>query len=62
MYGHFRDALSTDHECVLTDVSRDNPRSLRAHLRTGFEVLGSLSHAGEAWDVVIWDWRREARR
>ena len=57
LYGHFGEQLSSSFDCVVTDVARDNPRSLRAHLRAGFERFGELSYGGLTWDLVLCDWR-----
>ena len=56
MYELFRAELSDQFDCCLTDVQVSNPRSIRAHLRSGFEILGELSYGGSPWKIVIWDW------
>jgi L-amino acid N-acyltransferase YncA len=37
-------------------VAKDNPRSLKAHQKKGFQVIDSLSYGGIGWDIVLWDW------
>lgn len=57
MYEFFRSELSGLFDYCLTDVQVSNPRSIRAHLRAGFQILGELSYGGSPWKIVIWDWR-----
>ena len=57
MYGHFRSCLSNDYDYCLTDVAADNPRSLKAHIKSGFRVVDTLRYGGLSWDIVLWDWR-----
>lgn len=57
LYRHFREALSGEFDYCLTDIAQANPRSLKAHLKTGFQVLDILTYGGVVWDIVLWDWR-----
>jgi hypothetical protein len=57
MYGFFREGLWDRFEYCACDVDRENPRSLKAHIRTGFEVVDTLEYGGALWDVMVWDWR-----
>ena len=59
MYGHFRETLANEFQCCITDVARNNPRSLQAHLKTGFTVINTLTYGETEWDIVLWDWRSE---
>jgi ribosomal protein S18 acetylase RimI-like enzyme len=56
MYQHFKTSLSDSFDYCLTDVAQDNPRSLKAHLKTGFRVIDTLQYGGLGWDIVLWDW------
>ena len=62
LYQQFRADMAPACDCLLTDIVRDNPRSLRAHLKAGFDVLGELSYGGRDWDLVICDWRAAPAR
>jgi hypothetical protein len=31
---------------------------LKAHIKTGFQVIHSIGYGGLEWDVVLWDWRK----
>jgi predicted N-acetyltransferase YhbS len=60
LYTHYREALSGKFACCLTDIDEANPRSLNAHLKSGFEVLDTLRYEGSDWHIVIWDWNRSS--
>ncbi|HEX3024166.1 MAG TPA: GNAT family N-acetyltransferase [Chitinophagaceae bacterium] len=59
MYQHFRDSLQHQFDYCLTDVAQANPRSLKAHLTTGFKIINTLTYGGISWDVVMWDWTKK---
>lgn len=56
LYGHFQTSLSHKYPYLITDVDDKNPRSIKAHLKTGFEIIGSLQYGGSNWHIVLWDW------
>lgn len=56
MYHAYREQHSAEFDYLVTDVDAQNVRSLKAHLKTGFEVVGSLAHQGSRWEVILWDW------
>ena len=58
MYTHFKESMQQTHQCCITDVDEENPRSLRAHQKAGFEVVGRLGYGGSQWNLVLWDWNR----
>ena len=57
LYGLFRDSLREHYDYGITEVARANLRSLRAHQKTGFQVIDSFDSGGLEWDLVLWDWR-----
>lgn len=57
MYHFFRKVLSPNYDCVITDVDLKNPRSLKAHLNAGFQILATKTYGGLSWNVVFQDWR-----
>lgn len=59
MYDFYRKELSATYPYCLTDVDERNPRSIKAHLKSGFEILGTLTFEGNLWHIVIWDWNRQ---
>ena len=56
MYQHFKNCLSTEFDYCITDIAKNNPRSLKAHLKSGFQVIDTLQYGGMGWDIVLWDW------
>jgi ribosomal protein S18 acetylase RimI-like enzyme len=56
LYSSFKTRYATTYSLCVTDVDRKNIRSIRAHLKTGFEVIGALSFGNSQWDIVLWDW------
>lgn len=62
MYRALRKEYMRDYDFVLTEVSGNNPRSLRAHYRVGFKDLSTLIDAsGGVWYCIIWDWTLSER-
>lgn len=63
LYQQLRKTYSPQFDFVITEISQRNGRSLRAHRRVGFELLHAYddSVADETWEVVVWDWRHEAK-
>ena len=57
IYQCFRQSLYTEFDYCITDVAKDNPRSLKAHLKSGFQVIESINYGGLGWDIVLWDWK-----
>ena len=57
MYSLFRDQLSGEYDYCLTDVDFKNPRSLKAHLKSGFAILDTLLYNNAEYHLVIWDWK-----
>jgi len=56
MYQHFKNNLSNEFDYCITDVAKDNPRSLKVHKKTGFRVIEELNYGGIGWHIIIWDW------
>lgn len=59
MYRHLRSTCRARYDLVLTEISRGNQRSLRAHRRVGFQTVHVHDDAdgGAPWEIVAWDWR-----
>ena len=57
MYAHHRAVYGSRYNLLITDISANNPRSLRAHARVGFQPLHEFHDytIGETWVVVGWD-------
>ena len=50
----------TKYDCIVTAVSTQNPRSLRAHAKVGFESIHQFVDHGHEWVILLWDIQKEA--
>jgi GNAT superfamily N-acetyltransferase len=57
LYDFHRQRLFPQYEMLITEISTANPRSLRAHERTGFVIIDTRRDETDEWDLVVWDWR-----
>ncbi|KAG7338555.1 acetyltransferase [Nitzschia inconspicua] len=57
LYRHMRTIMAPHFEYVVTSVATRNPRSLRAHIKVGFEIIHQYSSFGQDWNIVLWDWK-----
>lgn len=58
LYEKHRQVYSQEYDLCITEISRNNERSMRAHLRVGFNILYSFRDATDEWDIVVWDFMR----
>jgi hypothetical protein len=58
MYCYYKESYKGLYELAMTDVSYLNHRSLKAHMKAGFEVIMRFDEPdqGEPWDIIVWDW------
>ena len=54
MYQHLRNTYRDRYDFLVTEVAAANARSMRAHTRLGFQVLGRHVDA-QAWNILLWD-------
>ncbi len=59
IYKKYQSQYSGAFEYCLTDVDCKNPRSLRTHLRAGFQIIHKIEYGNAEWDIVLWDWKTE---
>jgi len=53
----YRKQYAQKYDFAITEIARDNPRSLRAHQRVGFKKIHDyVDPRGTVWDIVLWDW------
>lgn len=55
LYHECRRRLPGGFELCVTEISERNAVSLRAHLKVGFEPIGTYQDANELWNVVAWN-------
>jgi ribosomal protein S18 acetylase RimI-like enzyme len=58
MYDFYREELQSEYSYCITDVASTNPRSLKAHIKSGFQVIDSTSYNGVTFDIILWDWTK----
>lgn len=57
LYRGFRNHYSKTYPLILTEIAKQNKRSIRAHIKIGFDLVGSYQDAqGNNWELVLWDW------
>lgn len=59
MYTYYKECLSPEFDYCITDVASTNPRSLKAHQKTGFQVIDTLHFNGQEFDLILWDWNAD---
>jgi len=56
LYEFHKQQFSSLYNMLVTEISVNNPRSLKAHKKVGFNIIDThLDHEG-TWDLVAWDW------
>jgi GNAT superfamily N-acetyltransferase len=57
LYQKHREVYQSRFHFIVTEVATRNLRSLKAHLRVGFETINTYTDELDEWAVVVWDWR-----
>lgn len=57
LYETQREQMRADFDFIVTEVSVNNVRSLRAHRQVGFIDIGHGGAGTVEWRVIAWDWR-----
>ena len=55
LYNEHRNRLFPKYQLCITEVSEKNPRSLRAHLRYGFDSIHQYSDVSDDWHILAYD-------
>jgi ribosomal protein S18 acetylase RimI-like enzyme len=55
LYQHHRTVYSPAYELLVTEVSKSNTRSMRAHERVGFRTIHEHQDHVDTWNVVAWE-------
>lgn len=58
MYTHFKACYADSFDMVVTEIAETNLRSIRAHEKSGFQILHHSEYDGIKFVSVIWDWRK----
>ena len=57
LYHMHREKFASRYDCIVTEISHMNLRSLAAHRRVGFEVIHHYFDGETHWQMVAWDWK-----
>jgi len=57
LYQKHKEVYSEHYDFLLTEISTNNVRSIKAHEKTGFQTIYTYSDAMDEWNVVVWDWK-----
>jgi hypothetical protein len=60
-YAYYREQLSPKYAFAITEIDYANPRSIKAHLRVGFQEIFRYQTAEQTdWSIVLWYWKNES--
>jgi hypothetical protein len=59
LYQFYKSTYQNKFDFAITEIATNNPRSIRAHQRVGFEEIHSFTDAlPMEWSIVLWDWKK----
>ena len=56
LYQQHKRSYSEKYDLLVTKISTNNHRSLKAHEKVGFETVTIEKDNLDEWVVVVWDW------
>jgi L-amino acid N-acyltransferase YncA len=56
LYLKHKEIYSSKFDLCLTEVAVRNTRSMRAHVRVGFQTIATYRDSQEEWNIMVWDW------
>lgn len=62
LYQKHKEVYSNKFDLCMTEVSTSNPRSMRAHMKTGFKILKTYEDETDEWNILSWDWGNSSSR
>lgn len=58
-YQEYKRRFQIKYAFAITEISKKNPRSMKAHQRIGFETIHEYQDLnGIDWNIVLWDWQK----
>jgi len=58
MYAYYKNIYEKEFDFAVTEIAINNPRSIRAHQKLGFEEILRFTDALPLdWSIVLWDWK-----
>lgn len=61
MYQYFQKTYSKTYSFLITDVDERNMRSIKAHKKSGFEIIHTIEYGESNWHVILWDWNQVSK-
>jgi len=58
LYQYYKDKYATKYTYLITDVDERNRRSIKAHTKSGFEIIDTIHYGESNWHVILWDWNQ----
>jgi len=58
MFTEYRRLFEKEFDYAITEIVTTNSRSIRAHLRVGFQIIHTFQDEFQEWHIVLWDWRK----
>ncbi len=58
LYLKHKEVYSDRFDFCLTEVSQSNSRSMKAHLKIGFETIHSFQDENDYWNIILWNWMK----
>ncbi|EKB48975.1 GNAT family N-acetyltransferase [Cecembia lonarensis] len=59
LYQFYRSTFEKKFDFAITEIASNNPRSIRAHQRVGFEEIHRFTDSLPVdWSIVIWNWNK----
>jgi ribosomal protein S18 acetylase RimI-like enzyme len=57
LYAFYKEQLKHKYDFAITDISENNPRSIKAHQKSGFEIINTFfdNFTGSNWCIVVMD-------
>lgn len=57
LYQKHKELYSPKYDFILTEISPQNERSMKAHAKIGFKTIHRFSDNHGEWAIVVWDWK-----
>lgn len=57
LYQETKNLVGEHYDLCITEIAVRNSKSLRAHSKLGFQVLGNYDDGAETWNLVVWKYR-----
>lgn len=54
LYHKTKEAVGATYELCITEISVRNNKSLKAHQKLGFQIIGTYHDGAETWNLVVW--------